>query len=257
MLLRRITQHVKDQNWFAVALDFFIVVAGILIALQVSNWNENRIERELEQDYINRIQSDLLANKEDMKTRVAYFSQVRTHALAALDDLEKQTSTRDEQFLIDSFIASFALVRPLQRHTYDELLSAGAMSTISDVAIRDRIAEYYRVSEGTEQFFNSVPPYGDVLARIMPYRVSAKLRAGGCNANFSSDATGTISATIPQTCSPGLSPEETVSATEKLLSSNLGPELSHALTDFDLKLRLFRLYIDRSQNLYDYLEETK
>jgi len=26
MLLRRITQHVKDQNWFAVAIDFFIVV---------------------------------------------------------------------------------------------------------------------------------------------------------------------------------------------------------------------------------------
>ena len=40
MLLRRITKHVKDQNWFAVALDFFIVVAGILIAFQITNWNE-------------------------------------------------------------------------------------------------------------------------------------------------------------------------------------------------------------------------
>ena len=26
MLLRRITEHVKAQNWFAVALDFLIVV---------------------------------------------------------------------------------------------------------------------------------------------------------------------------------------------------------------------------------------
>ena len=33
MLLRSLTKHVKDQNWFAVALDFFIVViAGILVA---------------------------------------------------------------------------------------------------------------------------------------------------------------------------------------------------------------------------------
>ena len=30
MLLRRITQHVKDQNWFAVAVDFVIVVIGVL-----------------------------------------------------------------------------------------------------------------------------------------------------------------------------------------------------------------------------------
>ena len=40
MLLRRITKHVREQNWFAVALDFFIVVIGVFIGLQVSNWNE-------------------------------------------------------------------------------------------------------------------------------------------------------------------------------------------------------------------------
>jgi len=42
MRLRSLTKHVKDQNWFAVALDFFIVVAGILIAFQITEWNEAR-----------------------------------------------------------------------------------------------------------------------------------------------------------------------------------------------------------------------
>ena len=45
MLLRRITKHVKDQNWFAVALDFTIVVVGILIAFQISSMSERRDER--------------------------------------------------------------------------------------------------------------------------------------------------------------------------------------------------------------------
>lgn len=36
MLLRRITEHVKNQNWFAVALDFLIVVVGLLIVFQIS-----------------------------------------------------------------------------------------------------------------------------------------------------------------------------------------------------------------------------
>ena len=35
MLLRRITDHVKAQNWTAVALDFFIVVIGGFIRIQV------------------------------------------------------------------------------------------------------------------------------------------------------------------------------------------------------------------------------
>jgi hypothetical protein len=35
-------EHVKTQNWFAVVLDFLIVVAGILIAFQITNWSESR-----------------------------------------------------------------------------------------------------------------------------------------------------------------------------------------------------------------------
>ena len=58
MILRRITQHVKDQNWFAVGLDFFIVVVGILIAFQITNWNEARQERSLETQYIERLDTE-------------------------------------------------------------------------------------------------------------------------------------------------------------------------------------------------------
>lgn len=46
MILRSITQHVKDQNWFAIALDFFIVVFGVFIGIQVSNWNETINDRQ-------------------------------------------------------------------------------------------------------------------------------------------------------------------------------------------------------------------
>jgi hypothetical protein len=35
MILRRLTQHVKDQNGFDVALDFLIVVMGVFMALQL------------------------------------------------------------------------------------------------------------------------------------------------------------------------------------------------------------------------------
>lgn len=42
MLLRRLSEHVGTQNWFAVALDFLIVVFGVFIGFQVTNWNELR-----------------------------------------------------------------------------------------------------------------------------------------------------------------------------------------------------------------------
>ncbi len=38
MLLHRVTEHVRAQNWTAIALDFLVVVGGIFVGLQVSNW---------------------------------------------------------------------------------------------------------------------------------------------------------------------------------------------------------------------------
>jgi hypothetical protein len=36
MILRRVIEHVKAQNWTAMALDFLIVVTGVFIGIQVA-----------------------------------------------------------------------------------------------------------------------------------------------------------------------------------------------------------------------------
>jgi hypothetical protein len=43
MILTRLTAHLRSQNWFAVVLEFIIVAVGVVMGLQVSNWNDNRL----------------------------------------------------------------------------------------------------------------------------------------------------------------------------------------------------------------------
>jgi hypothetical protein len=45
MLFRRVRDHVVHQNWTAIAIDFLIVVAGVFVGTQVSNWNSDRLEQ--------------------------------------------------------------------------------------------------------------------------------------------------------------------------------------------------------------------
>ena len=45
MILRRAIEHVRTQNWTAIALDFVIVVVGIWVALMVGEWSQGRQER--------------------------------------------------------------------------------------------------------------------------------------------------------------------------------------------------------------------
>ncbi|HNS87253.1 MAG TPA: hypothetical protein PKH09_10145 [Parvularculaceae bacterium] len=58
MILRRVIEHVKAQNWTAAALDFVIVVMGVFIGLQVANWNAARRDAREAREYIDRIQEE-------------------------------------------------------------------------------------------------------------------------------------------------------------------------------------------------------
>ncbi|MBT5072337.1 MAG: hypothetical protein HOM63_01265 [Kordiimonadaceae bacterium] len=59
MILRRFMKHVTDENWFVVGLEMVVVVLGIIIGLQFSNWNEQRLELVKGQSYLNRIADEL------------------------------------------------------------------------------------------------------------------------------------------------------------------------------------------------------
>lgn len=45
MIFRRFAQHVRDQNWFAVSLDLFVVIIGIFLGSQPTEWNQSRKDR--------------------------------------------------------------------------------------------------------------------------------------------------------------------------------------------------------------------
>lgn len=71
MLLRRVTQHVGDQNWFAVIIDFAIVVVGVFIGIQVANWNDTRVNRQLEVETLAAILTDLQADETSLQRAIA------------------------------------------------------------------------------------------------------------------------------------------------------------------------------------------
>ncbi len=45
MILRRVIEHVRNQEWTAIGIDFLIVVVGVFIGIQFSNWNAARADQ--------------------------------------------------------------------------------------------------------------------------------------------------------------------------------------------------------------------
>jgi hypothetical protein len=143
MLLRRITKHVTDQNWFAVFIDFIIVVVGVFIGIQVANWNEERHRKALSEEFTTRLAQDLKSEAWEYQYLIEYYTDVHENAQRVLDDLEGRTSLSDLGLLISAYRATQYNIVIRRRATYDELVSRGDVYLIKDKFIRDTAIAIY------------------------------------------------------------------------------------------------------------------
>ena len=45
MILRRLAENLKQQHWTAIWIEFVLLVVGVFLGIQVSNWNAEREDR--------------------------------------------------------------------------------------------------------------------------------------------------------------------------------------------------------------------
>ncbi len=141
MRLRSLTKHVRDQNWFAVALDFVIVVVGILIAFQITSWNEGRVEQRLERQYLERLRDDLTRSKiAAIESIDTVQKQIDNQGVMvkALQACELNEATRP---VFHEGLRTIGQTQPLSlvRGTLDELQSTGRTGLIRNLELRTAI----------------------------------------------------------------------------------------------------------------------
>ena len=143
MLLRRVIEHVKTQNWTAVALDFFIVIVGVFIGTNVTNWNDGRITQERSQTFTARLQNDLRVEFEYAVSLQAYLNSANEASTAAFNGLTQVADLSDRAILINIFRASQYQWYERRSATFQELLSSGELGLISDDTLRETAVRFY------------------------------------------------------------------------------------------------------------------
>jgi hypothetical protein len=145
MLYRRIRDHVLNQNWAAIAIDFLIVVLGVFVGTQVSNWNSNRLDQQRAQGYLLRIQANLEADRRGIDGALRYWGAVVRYGEVALDyaDHGRLAGGSRWRTVLAFYQASQMLPFFVDDTTYQELLSAGDLGLIRDDALRSALAGYY------------------------------------------------------------------------------------------------------------------
>lgn len=161
MLLRRIIQHLRKQEWTAIAIDFVIVVVGVFVGLQVSNWNEARANRGIVDRHLAEIVEDLdshLALHDALYgsalARIGAVDYIYEHAFHRTLPRTLVLSTESwvapptppiPEDRLDNFMGSINLVRISigSRSAFDSLTSSGRMSLIEDRDLARELQQYY------------------------------------------------------------------------------------------------------------------
>jgi hypothetical protein len=177
MLLRRMMRHVEGQNWFAVGIDFLIVVVGVFIGIQVANWNEARAEAEQAYDLLSSIAEDLRLDRAELgagaasirlSIRAGNYALVKigeprleripaageaarsNAALDAIELIDAGEPTADERSRLWSIVlASFY---PSAGSTaYDALTNTGKLGIIRDADLVRDLQNYFQYWVGIDE----------------------------------------------------------------------------------------------------------
>lgn len=154
MIIKRFAQALRRQDWFTVFVEILVVIVGLILAFQVDRWWEQRGDRALEAQYIERLIADIEADIEALQ----FAFDVQTVRLQMAELLmtvaadPEEASRRPVEFL-GAVLQSSYLYTPIPTtHTFDDLQSTGNMRLLRNPDLKDLLHDYYGYDANQRQF---------------------------------------------------------------------------------------------------------
>jgi hypothetical protein len=148
MSLLKLTARLRAHDWTAAIIELLIVVVGILVALQVSNWNQDRLDRARTDSYYRRIHDELLVDSQSISRVLTFWAQVSVDGRAAMAFIESGQRVDDSNWktLLAFYQSSQMMPFEQEDTSFTEMRDAGDLSLIADEGMRKQLAAYYRLT---------------------------------------------------------------------------------------------------------------
>ena len=156
-------------GWRRAGFELVIVFLGVLVALLVDGWNEGRIERAVERDYLQRILEDVREDRRELSALTKALDSKRDAIVRLLSPTHFESMSDLEllQTLVEASTAGFGVLSG-NSTTFEDLRGTGNLGLVSDPELRAEIVSYYESwrfnAERVEARRSSLPP--DVYALL-------------------------------------------------------------------------------------------
>ena len=155
---RKIRQNLlsegKTGKYFKYAIgEIVLVVIGILIALQVNNWNVQKNESKKETYYLQRLREDFLSNKEEANRNISFSNFQNQNAQLLIKSLNQQLSKEESIRWFFALNHVWFVSHPnYQTSTWTELKSTGNLNILTNKILLKKITDFYFLLDAVNKY---------------------------------------------------------------------------------------------------------
>ena len=168
---RQIRQNLFTDNKFRKYLlyavgEVLLVVIGILIALQINNWNEERKTRLQDREFLNNLKVELSVDIAALQDRISRYQKINEAIknTLALFDRGLQDITPNEHQVIVSALSQFQILTPISKNSNrnDMIIAQGTMDRIDKELNRG----FLTYLEETQTINAAIAKLGETLQQL-------------------------------------------------------------------------------------------
>jgi len=238
MILRRLTQSLKQQNWTAILIEFVLLVLGVFLGIQVSNWNQRRATDQEAAVFTERLKADLRGEDWTYQFMIAYYGEVLANANRAADALEGKMPLADEALLVAAYRATQYRNRNRRGSTYDELVSTGNIGLVRDATLRETAIRLYNLATFDNLVREGLQSrYREAFRMDLPNDVQRALATHCGDRRSRPGDYATIHGNLDYPCTTGLSARDIADSVKTLRSNpDLVPFLRLRIADLESRM---------------------
>ena len=153
-LFKKIRHQLLQEDRYSIYIlyatgEVVLVMVGILLALQIDNWNSNRNQDRLEQDYYLKLLEDVNQDRMQIEKHLNENEDRIGHSNKLIHLLQQANPDRNEitQHLLGSISKTTYTFKP-SLAAFQDLISSGNLNILKDNYIKTMMIDYYSVLEG-------------------------------------------------------------------------------------------------------------
>ena len=176
MIYKRVAARLRAQDWLAITIEIAIVIVGVFVGTQVSNWNQGRLEKRRFQRMLIQLDPQLQAMRNDFSTAREYYATTRAYATTAVAGWRSDPKVSDEDFVIAAYQASQIYTLATNSSTWSTILGADQLRNIDDRSMRADLSLLMSADYSQIDLPAVDTPYRQNVRRIIPIEIQDAIR---------------------------------------------------------------------------------